>query len=160
MSGGPICQGCARSVWLTVTPPSPLFFVSVDSKWLNTSISPFFSTLTSRPTSVVSKGGCAAPELCRSSGLRADIDPSMLQTVQGDAIKRNEGAGLRILARVFSKLNCTKGITKVKGKFRSGPVSGERVNQAPARNAPLRNVQPADHKRLTPSCTLRLSFRT
>ena len=37
------------------TPP-PMFFVSVDSKKLSFSVSPLFSTLTSRSTSVDSKG--------------------------------------------------------------------------------------------------------
>ena len=34
-----------------------------------------------------------------------------------------------------------------------------RANQAPARYTPLRNVQPVDRALLTPSCTVRLSFR-
>jgi hypothetical protein len=42
-------------VWLTIIPPTPLFFVSVASKGFNISVSPVFATLTRRPISVADK---------------------------------------------------------------------------------------------------------
>src|SRR6266481_5572025 len=53
---GLFCQGCARSVPSRCTPPTPMFFVSVDSKILRVSVSHSFSTLTRQITSVDSKG--------------------------------------------------------------------------------------------------------
>jgi len=51
--GSGLSQGEGR---LTITPATPLFFVSVESKRLRFSVSSLFSTLTREFTSVESKG--------------------------------------------------------------------------------------------------------
>ncbi len=43
--------------------------------------------------------------------------------------KEKREPGSRALGRVFSKLNCTKGITKVKGDFRSAHGCGRHTSQ-------------------------------
>src|SRR5882672_9011703 len=45
-----------RGRWLTITPPAPLFFVSVASKGLTPTVSLLFATLARRSISVAAKG--------------------------------------------------------------------------------------------------------
>jgi len=45
-----------RGRWLAITPPSPLFFVSVASKGLTPTVSLLFATLTGEFISVAAKG--------------------------------------------------------------------------------------------------------
>src|SRR6266403_4376926 len=45
-----------RGSWLTITPPTPLFFVSVASKGLRSAVSLLFATLAGGSISVAAKG--------------------------------------------------------------------------------------------------------
>src|SRR5260370_42387432 len=53
---GPGRRDSPLEVWLTITGPTPLFFVSVAAKELTNSLSPLDATHTGVPASVASKG--------------------------------------------------------------------------------------------------------
>src|SRR6267142_3562119 len=55
-SSGQAGQKSLSDFWLTITPPTPLFFVSAESKGLSDRVSLLFAILTRRSISVAAKG--------------------------------------------------------------------------------------------------------
>src|SRR6266850_2945372 len=82
--GSGLSQGEGR---LTITPPSPLFFVSVESKRLRFSVSSLFSALTREFTSVESKGLTGAGCLQESNWVGPDDFGGVRRTARREAIE-------------------------------------------------------------------------
>jgi hypothetical protein len=105
----PHTVGLTHGRRLTITPPLPSVFVSVDSKRPNTSISLLYSTLTTGSQVLILRGlRCIKIVQIRPGSNCAS------RRVEALPQKEKREASSRFVDKLFSKLNFIKKITKVK----------------------------------------------
>src|SRR6266446_3035955 len=110
-----------------------MFFVSVDSKKLSHFVSLLFSTLTSKSTSVDSKGLALHQNCAEKSCFSFVFKRIRRGTLKWrDLIPRLTGRSARNRAGL-PECDYTSRLLKVKGKRHGGSVSGKRVCQALSR---------------------------
>ena len=99
----------SSGVWLTITPPTPLFFVSVAAKGLSNSASLLFATLTREFVSVAAKG--LTETFClqeMNSAGREDLEGVRRTAWRGRMVRRAPSFALATAGRQRSRADLRK----------------------------------------------------